>query len=215
MEDHYKTVHSGTVVACIDHHLTTDSVVNTYPFYHSRISCSTSYMVYELMLDAGYELTKEEANMILVSMMVDTVSFRSKKTVPAEVVKAKELAEQFNLDYEEIEKKCLCLTPVVQMSIESIVNNGYKYYNYNGKNVKSSYVQLYDVNYYEIKKWTDFIINQVVINNLDMWVFIVFDCKCNVTLEFRITGHSTFMVSHEGILSRGTNIMPNIEKIFS
>ena len=81
--------------------------------------------------------------MILVSMMVDTVSFRSGKTVEYEVLKVKELAKQYDLNFNEIEKYCLCLTPIDTFSVEQIINNGYKYYNYYGKRVKSSYIQVY------------------------------------------------------------------------
>lgn len=91
LEDHYKTVHSGEVVACIDHHPTSEKV--DYPFYRSRVACSTSYMVYELMQEVGYEISAEEAKMIVASMMIDTVSFRSTKTVKEETEKAKEIAK--------------------------------------------------------------------------------------------------------------------------
>ena len=55
LEDHYKTVHSGEVVACIDHHPTSEKV--EYPFYRSRVACSTSYMIYELMQEVGYQIS--------------------------------------------------------------------------------------------------------------------------------------------------------------
>ena len=79
LEDHYETSHLGEVVACLDHHPTTKTI--EYPFYVSRISCATAYLVYELMLEAQYPVSAEEAKMILVAMMVDTVSFRNTKTV--------------------------------------------------------------------------------------------------------------------------------------
>ena len=102
LEDHYKTVHSGKVVACVDHHPTSEKV--EYPFYSSRVACSTSYMIYELMQEAGYQISEKEAKMIVASMMVDTVSFRSAKTVKEEAEKAREIAMQYGFNYDKIEK---------------------------------------------------------------------------------------------------------------
>lgn len=215
LEDHYSTVHAGKVIACLDHHLTEDGIVNDYSFYYSRISCSTSYMVYELMIEAGYKISKEEAKMILISMMIDTVSFRSRKTIESEVFKAKELAEQYDLNFEELEKYCLCLTPIDTFSVEQIINNGYKYYNYYGKKVKSSYIQVYgNPEKSKIIDWIYNILGRLKSEKLYMWVFIVFECKNNITYEYRVTEKGVEKILSEGILSRGTNIMPKIEKLF-
>ena len=215
LEDHYKTVHSGEVVACIDHHPTSEKV--EYPFYRSRVACSTSYMIYELMQEVGYQISTKEAKMIVASMMVDTVSFRSAKTVKEEAEKAREMAKQYGFNYEELEKYCLCLTPIhVGTPIDAIINNGYKYYNYNGYRVKSSYIQIYGmVDSARIFEWISEIKKQVEKENLAIWVFIIFECQENVTYEYHITSHGeTIMMSTDRILSRGTNIMPEVEKYF-
>lgn len=211
--DHYKTEHEGKVIACVDHHPTTEMI--KYPFYYSRISCSTSYMVYELMQEAGYQINYKEAMMILVSMMIDTVSFKNSKTVQEEVVKAKELAKQYELDYFKIEKYCLCLTPIDNMSINTIVNNGYKYYNYNGQKVKSSYIQIYEMmEKGKVEELIKYIQKRMQIESLQMWVFIIFQCKEEKTYEYQITLDSANIIESDGILSRGSNIMPKIEKLF-
>lgn len=213
--DHYATVHDGKVIACLDHHLTEDSRVNEYLFYYSRISCSTSYMVYELMIEAGYKISKEEAKMILVSMMIDTVSFRSGKTIKSEVSDAKEIAKQYGLNFDELEKYCLCLTPIDILSTDQIINNGYKYYNYYGKKIKSSYIQIYgNPEKEKILNWTQEIIRRLESENLEMWVFIVFECKNEITYEYRMTKKGAEKIQSKGILSRGTNIMPKIERLF-
>ena len=212
LEDHYKTVHKGEVIACIDHHPTSEEI--RYPFYYSRRSCSTSYMVYELMKQANYEITRDEAKIIISSMMVDTVSFRSSKTVPEEVIKARELANMYDLDYEALEKYCLCLTPL-EVSDEAIINNGFKYYNYKGNKVKSSYIQAYEmVDDKKIDNWIYLIKTSLSKEELSMWVFIVFACKDNETYVYCVEKHGTLKFKYHGILSRGTNIMPKIEKMF-
>lgn len=213
LEDHYETKHLGEVVACIDHHPNKGG--KTYPFIYSRIACSTSYMVYELMQEAEYEMTASEARMIIASMMIDTVSFRSGKTVPEEVIEAKKIAKQYDIDYDQLEKYSLCLTPIDTYSIKEIINNGYKYYNYNGNKVKSSYIQVYGMPRQEsISEWIEEIRREVNAESLKMWVFIIFECENNHTFEYHVTKYDTDCIESNGILSRGTNIMPKIEKLF-
>lgn len=216
LEDHYKTNHKGKVVCCLDHHPTNDKIVKSYPFYYSRLSCSTSYMVYELMNEAKYEISKQEAKMILVCMMVDTVSFRSLKTIREEAIEGRNIAQQYDLDYDYLEKYCLCLTEIKGVPINSIINNGYKYYNYGRNRVKSSYIQIYGMLEEEkIKAFVKALTEGVKSENLSMWVFIVFECKSLITYEYRITKDNVDVFKNHKILSRGTNIMPEIEKLFT
>ena len=110
------------------------------------------------------------------------------------------------------------MTPIDQdMSIEDIINNGYKYYTYNGYRVKSSYIQVYGmVDYGRISEWISQIREQIDKDNLAMWVFIIFECEDNITYQYNVTNDcNTQLVVTEGILSRGTNIMPKIEKYFN
>ena len=79
------------------------------------------------------QIDKEEVNEIIISMMVDTISFKSSKAIKAEKQEAKRLAAEYEISYEELEKKCLCLTPIETFSIEQIIQNGQKWYDYKGK----------------------------------------------------------------------------------
>ena len=170
------------------------------------------------MMDAGYKISRQEAKMILVSMMVDTVSFRNSKTVYEQTLVAKKIAEEHKLNYEEIEKYCLCLTPIQKMSVDEIINNGYKYYNYNGNKVKSSYIQVDEMpSWGKINSWALNIEKKIKEESLEMWIFIIIDCKNNETYEYRLprSHPNSREIKHKGILSRGTNIMPRIEKMFN
>ena len=215
LEDHYKTSHKGKVIHCIDHHPSEEKVNYRY---HITFSCSTSYLIYEYMMDAGYKISRQEAEMILFSMMIDTLSFRNGKTVYEQTLVAKKIAEEHKLNYEEIEKYCLCLTPIQKMSVDEIINNGYKYYNYNGNKVKSSYIQVDEMpSWGKINSWALNIEKKIKEESLEMWVFIIIDCKNNETYEYRLprSHPNSREIKHKGILSRGTNIMPRIEKMFS
>lgn len=209
--DHYETTHKGTVVGCIDHHPTEKE--NTYNFSYVRNSSATAYLIYELMRVANYPLTAEDAKLIIISMMVDTTAFRSSKTIPEEVQIAKILAKEFHLNYDYLNRYCLCLTPIEKMNIDEITSNGQKKYDYNGHKVKSAYLQLYGMpDKTTVNKWITYLHSKVMSNNAELIVFIIFDTKSNITYEYQVMQSYTKKIIHDGILSRGKDIMPKIEK---
>lgn len=209
--DHYETAHRGKVVGCIDHHPTEKE--NTYEFSYVRNSTATAYMIYELMKYANYPLNAEDAKLIIIAMMVDTTAFRSSKTIVEEVRVAKELAQTYNLDYNYLESYCLCLTPIEKMDIDEITSNGQKEYNYNGHKIKSAYLQLGSLpDKITVSKWLEYLKYKVAMDVTEMIVFIIFDTKCNITYEYQVMKGYTKKVVHNGILSRGKDIMPKIEK---
>jgi len=96
-----------------------------------------------------------------------------------------------------------------------IVSNGQKYYDYSGNRVGSSYLQLYELpEEMIINGWLRVIHDKILKEKLKMQVFIIFDIKNNKTYEYLVTKKSVNEIIHEGILSRGKDIMPEIEKIF-
>lgn len=209
--DHYETIHKGEVVACLDHHPTNQK--KEYPFYYVRKSCATAYLIYEMMEEVNYPLTKEEATMIVVAMMVDTTAFRSTKTVPKEVEKAKKIAKEHQLDYSAIEKYCLCLTPIQKMTTEEIISNGQKWYRYHEKKVGSSYLQLEELPKEEtLKEWLTALVEKRKLAKSDMLVFLIFESKHSKTYEYQIMEDCIKEIAKENILSRGQDIMPLVEK---
>ena len=215
--DHYETIHAGTVIGCIDHHPTYKE--NTYPFSYIRNATSATYMIYELMKVANYPISTEEAKYIVISMLVDTTSFKNSKAIPEEIMLAKELAAQFNLDYEYLEKYCLCLTPIETMTISEIVSHGQKFYNYNGHKITSSYLQLYDMpSEQTINLWLNYIKDEFIQKDktdIEMFVFIIFDTLNDKTYEYNVYEDICKCFVYDGILSRGKDIMPKIEKDFT
>ena len=214
LEDHFETVHAGKVVGCIDHHPTSKNV--SFDYEKRRNSSASSFLIYELMLEVRYPVTTEDIEMIIFSMMIDTTAFKSSKAIPSEVEVAEKLATKYKLYYEELIKVTLCLTPIDKMAIEKITSNGEKSYNYNGNAVKSAYLQLYGMpSKQKIEEWKGFLAKRVKKEGLKMFVFIIFETKGNFTIEYQImTPHLCKMKIHDGILSRGKDIMPKIEKIF-
>lgn len=209
--DHYETSHKGNVLGIIDHHPTKQE--KSYDFMYVKNSCATAYMIYEIMKAVNFPITKMEAKMILVAMMIDTISFRSSKTVKEEVKQAKTLAKEYKLDYNYLEKQGLCLTPVDTLNTQQIISNGQKWYNYSGSKVGSAYLQLYGMPAKEkVDKWLTNIKTNLKETNSNMLVLIIFETKSNMTYEYQIMSDSIKEIVSKGILSRGKNIMPIIEE---
>lgn len=209
--DHYETIHNGNVLGIIDHHPTKQE--KGYDFMYVKNSCATAYMIYEIMQAVNFPITKMEAKMIIVAMMVDTISFRSSKTIKEEVEQAKKLAKEHELDYDYLEKQGLCLTPVDTLNIQQIVSNGQKWYNYSGNKVGSAYLQLYGMPAKEqLNEWLSNLKTKLKETNSNMLVLIIFETKSNMTYEYQIMSDCIKEIISKGILSRGKNIMPIIEE---
>lgn len=211
--DHYETIHEGNVIGCIDHH--PNKQEKNYNFMYVRNSCATAYLIYEIMQMVNFPISKEDAKMIVASMLIDTVSFRSNKTIKEEVIEAKKITKDYNLNYEFLEKYGLCLTPIDKLTVEEIITNGQKWYNYNNKKVGSSYLQLYGLpKEKQLNQWLTALRNKLQETHSDMMVFIVFETENNVTYEYQIMNDCIKEIISNGILSRGKNVMPLIEERF-
>ena len=212
--DHYETSHKGKVLACIDHHPTTKKV--DYDFMYVRDSCATAYLVYELMKMANYTLLNRDIKMVVAAMIIDTVSFRSTKTLEEEVIVAIELAKRYKIDIKTLEQYGLGITEIDNLTDEEIISNGEKWYSYRRKNdVASSYLQVYGMPSCDIlHHWMKLLSKKLIKTEADMLVFLIYDIKAQKTHEYRITVGKTVMICHDGILSRGKDIMPKVEARF-
>lgn len=211
--DHYETPHEGKVIACVDHHLT--SKQNNYKFKYVKNSSATAYLIYKMMQLASYPIKKEDAEMVVAAMLNDTVSFRSSKTVPSEVIEAKELCEKNKIDFNRLERYGLCLTDIETMTDEEIISSGLKLYSFKRKNdVASSHLQLDGLPEKSIiEHWINLLRIKRMKMNYAMYVFIICDVKNNKTYEYQITFNNVECLVHDEILSRGKNIMPRIESM--
>lgn len=210
--DHYKTTHLGNVIGNIDHHPTIQHL--NVSFSYTKNSSATAYLVYELMQEAKYPITKQDALMIVTAMMADTVCFKSSKALPKEIEIAKQIADSFNLDWSQIEKYALCPTSIEKMTLNEIVTNGYKEYEFSGFKVASAYVQLAKLNDTSIiEKWLQELTFNINFNTLKMYIFLVFDIENKKTYEYQITRECVKEIIHYAIISRGKDVMPRIEKM--
>lgn len=212
--DHYHTNHLGTVLACIDHHQTQQNI--TYPFYYSSISCSTAYIIYNMMKQRNYPFKTEEIEWVMASMVTDTSYFKNGKTVVTQVEELKQVGYRYHLDFTQMQSYGLGSTPIYRMPLKAVIENGAKEYHFFGKKVCSSYIQLgmdeiYLFDFYLnccLKK----IAKQSKKENIFLWIFIIYDLKKDKTYQYWISKDKITQLEHNTILSRGTDIMPKIEE---
>jgi len=206
--DHYETIHSGTVIGCIDHHFTTKEIC--YNIYLYKNSSSASYIIYNLLKKAKIKITEEIVLLVSYATLVDTCSFTSTKTNVKEKEEILQLLKSSNFNVEKMVEESLCLQDLSKMTFEEIIYNGVKSYNFNTHKVRSSYVQTNNLGIScEI---IDKISNIVKKENLDMWVFIIFDMINKKTKVYKIMQEKIQSEEICMILSRGQDIMPKIEE---
>lgn len=212
--DHYKSIHSGHIVGCIDHH--PNSEVLDYIIYDNRKTCATACTIYRYMLEVGMPVDSTMVEMLAYAMLVDTSGFLSNKTVKEETLGLLKLLEEYGLDYGKIRDISCLYTDIYNMSINEITYNGLKTYNFKRGKINASYSQLKGCIDEEMKNNILINIRDIVISErLLLWIFIVYALEEEKTYVY-IVFHK-FMVSivYKGILSRGNDIMPIFEKMYN
>lgn len=209
--DHYETIHSGIVVGCIDHHFTTKEIC--YNIYLYQNSSSASYIIYNLLKKANIKITKEIILLVCYATLVDTCSFTSTKTNVKEKEEILQLLKSNNFNVEKMLEESLCLQDLTKMTSKEIIYNGAKSYTFNTHKVKSSYVQTntLDISSDIINKISSIVKEE----NLDMWVFIIFDIINKKTDVYKIEQNKIYIEEFQTILSRGQDIMPKVEEQYN
>lgn len=214
--DHYSCNYSDKIIGCIDHHPI--AKIPKYYIYEFRNSCSTANIIYSFMLEIGMPITKEIVMLLGYAMLVDTSGFTSNKTVKEQAEKLPSLLKSFGLDYDTMRKESLLYTDIYNMEMHDIINNGAKVHTYSKGIVKSSYLQL--ENAIDKKAMLDILLeikNELETSNLfDLWIYIIYSIENNKTICYYLKPNQVItQKKFNGILSRGNDIMPNIEKIYN
>lgn len=205
--DHNERNVDGEVIAIIDHHPTSKkSDVELY--FNSGVSSTSLYICQnnEKYFDA------KDIELAILALMLDTASFHSTKGRKIDEKWVIEACKNYDINYERLYRSGIYLTDL--SDIKQVSLNGLKKYKYNDKLVESSYIQIDD------KESNDFAINEIIenlkgyvtTNNLDMFVFIVHDMVAFKTRVYKISKDNVEEVKYDKYTSRGSTIMPGIEK---
>lgn len=205
--DHNEREINGEIIAIIDHHPTSKD--NKCELYFNKMISSTT-----LYISEGNEeyFNKEDLKLAILALMLDTASFHSTKTRDIDKDWVVNTCNKYELNYDELYRSGIYLTSLDDLNKVSL--NGLKKYKYGGKLVESSYIQIDDnkSNDIKIKKIIDILKKYVNEKELDMFVFIVHDMISFKTKVYKITNSNIEEVNYDKYTSRGSTIMPQIEK---
>lgn len=207
--DHYETVFNNEVIAVIDHHPTIREF--NYPIYINRKYPSTTKLVYDLINKENSKYVScRFIELVLVGLAVDTCSFRSSKSTKEDKEWFFAMCDKYELDKDFILSVGDCITDLTDLYKAS--THGYKSYNYFGKDISTSYIQVYDISEEELEAIINNIKDNLMKNSLRMWVFIYINLKELKSKVYKIEKNSIEVLEYDFMVSRAVDIMPKIEK---
>ena len=209
--DHHETPYDLKVVGCIDHHPT--EAKYDYPVYINQKASSTAFMILEMMEADGVPLEPCDYAMAVLSVYCDTQSLKSTKLVKDDVPRIQELIAKYNLDEKYLYEAGLGLNDLYQ-PIEILALNGLKTFDFPKGTVMSSYLQSDRYEDGFVSALIKEVKAQLVKSNAKMWVLLLHDPVHGNTVEYDIADKVT-AIDHGALVSRGSNIMPRIEKLFT
>ena len=181
--DHTENVLADNVIGIIDHHGIIPK--QTPEFYINNNVSSSAMIIYELCPDV---FDKNDELLLVLASLVDTASFNSSKTKKIDIAKMLQIIKKNNFDYDKLYKDGLCLTPLD--NLRNAAFTGYKKLNYKNKIIASSYIQIYDYDFDQIKIMTNIVKDELWIDNIDIYIFIVYDMqRMKTTLHFLSNNH--------------------------
>ncbi len=170
-------------------------------------------MAYEvLQTNKENILDANDYKLAVLAAMVDTASFNSTKGRKEDKVWVESICKKYNLDYNNLYLQGLCLTNIDDLEQASL--NGSKEYTYGTKKVESSYIQIENPTQIqeEINKIIDLLKLHINNNNLDAFVFIVYNMSKFETMYYLITKSGVIERYFTSYTSRGSTIMPEVKE---
>lgn len=208
--DHYEDNRYPNIICAIyDHHPPKTDFINPLKHaYYNTNSCSTTTLLAKIFNEY---LTKEDFILVLIGAIVDTVSFKSSKTNQEEVKFLLEKCQEYNININDYLDIGLCLNKLDNLN--EVALYGLKEYTIQGKNVKSSYIQIKDVdkNKEKIAMILNILTNYIKQNNIDIFVFIVHDMDNFKTTTYEITENGIAETKYDEYTSRGSKIIPDLD----
>lgn len=205
--DHHERTLEGEIICIIDHHPTSKEI-KIENYHNNRVSSTACYIC------QGNEELLDEFDLCLaiLATIIDTASFHSTKSREEDKIWTINICNKYNLDYDKLYKEGLSLTVLDDLKKASL--NGHKKYNIHGNKVESSYIQIEDPSQEQnsINKIINILRTYIKDENIDTFVFIVYNMKDFKTMYYLITKNNIESRYYEMYVSRGDTIIPEIEK---
>lgn len=174
------------VIGSIDHHVITGKVYDTLEIEYA----STGLLIYDLFKNS-YKFTKSDKKLVALSVLADTEYLCSTRFTAEDKKLYEELETQ--IDVEKFQKKYFVISDFSK-SIEELLKDNYKEYDYNDKHIKRSMIYSYKK---EFEKYYDKFINNID-DQLLIWVdyeskkTYVYYNKVEIKLDYVLS--STYLI---------------------
>lgn len=201
--------YENEIVGCIDHH-PSDIVFENNFINRSQTSCAK--IIAEEMINVGMELTKDDVYLIIYSLYMDSLSFKSTKALKEDKIWAEEQIKKYGFDENYFYESGLCLNDISVINYDAI-SYGLKKYTLSGKNVAASYITQKK----EPIEKESLLIDEIHknLNDFDYWLFIINCVEEDMTVTYLINKDLVEIDRYKTILSRGKTLIPMLEKRLS
>ncbi len=205
--DHHQRDNIGEIFNIMDHHPDSNSPEGDY--YINESSSSTSCLIVQ-----GKEpfFSTHEIELACMAAMVDTASFHSTKSCPWDLDWIKRMCEERKLDYDRLFEAGLTTNSLEDK--QKAMFHGLKKHNLRDHKVESSTVHVKSMK----KEWNNIndivygLMQHVIEQELDIFLFIVHDMSRFETYVYQITKDGYTRKKYDEYTSRGTTIIPELEE---
>lgn len=209
--DHHQPLHPGRVVACIDHHPT--DFTPEYPYVQIEGSGACAVMALHLMEEAGVPVTREERELAVTALYLDTIALRSTKIPPEEAAWGVAQAEALDLDMDFLIREGMRLRDM-SAPAEELCMLGKKRYDFGGRRVLSTYVQTHDIPQGKLAEMLNVLKAALAQEQAALWVFLVHDPVAGYSVEYDLyPGGAVKEHRYSVLASRGKDVMPRVERM--
>ena len=208
--DHHQSAHSGSVLACIDHHPT--DYPPDYPYVQLEDCGACAVMALRLMQEAGVSVTEEDERLAVTALYLDTIALRSAKISREEAAWGEAQARRLGLDEDWLRREGMGLRDMA-LPDRDLALLGKKKYDFGGKRVLSTYIQTDAMTQERLDLILDILRGELKIENADLWVYLVHDPvrMCSAEYDLMPDGRVE-TIRYDYLASRGKDVMPRIER---
>ena len=208
--DHHQSTKKGTVVACVDHHLT--DYPPAYPYVQLEDCGACAVMVLRLMREAGVNMAPEDERMAIAALYLDTIALKSTKITKEEAAWGESEARRLGLDEDWLRREGMGLMDM-SLPAHELALLGKKVYIYGDKRVLSTYVQTDAMTKDKLDAICAVLREEIVREQADLWVYLVHDPAKLRSTQYNLTPDGQVQeIAYDHLASRGKDVMPRVER---
>lgn len=219
-----------TIMGVVDHHRVANFETAMPLFMNLQPVGSASSIVYREFVDAGLEIPREIAGLMLSGLISDTLLLKSPTTHSTDIPVANELAKIAGVNLEEYGLAMLKAgTNLATKTAEELIDIDAKTFELNGKNVRVAQVNTVDINEVvarqdeieaamktsmEANSYVDFVlmITDILESNSEILALGADMDKVEAAFNFKLENNHAFLA---GAVSRKKQVVPQLTESFN